>query len=138
MPKEPSNFAVKYGFRAIVPVAIILIFAFYLLTEYLISGSTNSFLLALSIVFFATGLLLFVGFTITISNRITKKYFHTETLVGQSGRIIKGVPANTVGTVAVLSEDWSFVCDADTSDNEMVTVTEVQDDKVTLIVKKIS
>lgn len=136
--REPSNFTVKYGLRAIIPVSIIALFALFLLVEYLISGRTNSFLLAFSIVFFVTALLLFVGFTITISNRITKKYFHTETMVGQPGRVIRGVPAKTVGTVNVMNEEWSFVCDSDTFDNEAVTVLEVMEDNVTLRVKKFS
>ncbi len=138
MPKEPSKFTVKYGFRAVVPLAIILIFAFYLLIEYLITGRSNDFLLGFSILFFAIAILLFLGFTITISSRITKKYFHPETMVGQTGRVLKGVPANNIGTVVVISEDWSFVCDVDTYDNELVTVTGVQEDSVTLKVKKSS
>ena len=138
MPKQPSKFAVKYGYRAVVPLAILLIFAIYLLIEYLITGMNNSFLLAFSIVFFLITLLLFVGFSITISNRITKKYFHPETLVGQSGRVLKGVPANELGTVVVMSEDWSFICDTETHDNDQVTVIGVQEESATLRVKKIS
>ncbi|MCL4446956.1 MAG: NfeD family protein [Thermoplasmatales archaeon] len=138
MPKEPSKFAVKYGYRAVVPLAIILIFAFYLLVEYLVTGMNNNFVLAFSIVFFLIAILLFVGFTITISNRITKKYFHTETVVGQTGRVLKGVPANQIGTVVVMSEDWSFICDTDTYDNELVTVIGIQEDTATLRIKKIS
>ncbi len=136
MAKEPSNFAVKYGFRAVVPLAIIFIFALFLLVEYLISGMSNTFLLAISIVFFVIDLLLFVGFSITVSHRITKKYFQMGTLVGQTGRVLRGVPANEVGTVVVMSEDWSFTCDVETYDNEQVTVVSVQDDNATLRVKK--
>jgi membrane-bound ClpP family serine protease len=138
MAKEVSNFTVKYGFRAMVLLSIILIFAFFLLIEYLSSGKNDSLLLALSIVFFVTDALLFVGFTITISTRITKKYFHTETLVGQTGRVINGRPAKSLGTVTVMNEDWSFICDSDTHDNEIVEVIEVMDDKVTLKVRKTS
>ncbi|MEM0135544.1 MAG: NfeD family protein [Thermoplasmatales archaeon] len=138
MQKQPSKFAVKYGYRAVVPLAIIIIFAFYLLIEYLITGESNSFLLAFSIVFFVIAALLFVGFSITISKRITKKYFHTGSLVGQTGRVLKGVPANELGTVVVMSEDWSFVCDTETHDNELVTVIGVQEETATLTVKKIS
>ncbi|MCL4450993.1 MAG: NfeD family protein [Candidatus Thermoplasmatota archaeon] len=138
MPKQPSKFAVKYGYRAVVPLAILLIFAIYLLIEYLITGMNNSFLLAFSIVFFLITLLLFVGFSITISKRITKKYFHPETLVGQTGRVLKGVPANELGTVVVMSEDWSFICDTETHDNDQVTVIGVQEESATLRVKKIS
>ncbi len=138
MTKEPSDFALKYGFRTVIPVAIILIFAIILLVEYLTTGMNNTFILAFSIVFFLIALLLYVGFRITISHRITKKYFHIETLVGQTGRVINGVPANVVGTVTVVNEDWSFVCDSNTSDNDLVTITEVQTDNVTVRVKKIS
>ena len=58
--------------------------------------------------------------------------------MGQTGRVINGVPANVVGTVTVVNADWSFACDSDTSDNELVTITEVQSDNVTVRVKKIS
>ncbi len=138
MAKEPSKFTVKYGYRAVVPIAIITIFALYLLIEYFITGRNNSFMLAFSIVFFLIALLLFVGFSITISQRITKKYFSKETMIGQTGRVLKGVPANEIGTVVVKSEDWSFVCDEDTIDNELVTVVAVQDDSATLKVRKSS
>jgi membrane protein implicated in regulation of membrane protease activity len=138
MAKEVSNFTVKYGFRAMVPLSIILIFALFLLIEYLSSGRNDSLLLALSIVFFLTDALLFIGFTITISTRITKKYFHPETLVGRTGRVINGRPANNLGTVTVMNEDWSFICDSDTNDNDIVEVIEVMDDKVTLKVRKTS
>lgn len=138
MAKEPGNFAVKYGFRAVVPLAIIFVFALILLVEYLITGMGNTFLLAISIVFFVIDVLLFVGFSITVSHRITKKYFNRGSLVGQTGRVLKGAPANDMGTVVVMSEDWSFICDVDTYDNELVTVVSVKDDNATLRVKKSS
>ena len=94
MTKEPSDFALKYGFRTVIPVAIILIFAIILLVEYLTTGMNNTFILAFSIVFFLIALLLYVGFRITISHRITKKYFHIETLVGQTVT----VPTTFAGT----------------------------------------
>ena len=81
-------------------------------------------------------LILLVGFRLTRVERIHKKYFHAETLVGQKGRITKGVPSGNPGSVTVMNEDWSFVCDSDTSDNEAITVTEVMDDGVTLRVAK--
>ena len=59
-------------------------------------------------------------------------------MVGQTGRVLKGVPANELGTVVVMSEDWSFICDTETHDNDQVTVIGVQEESATLRVKKIS
>lgn len=138
MSKEPNAFTVKYGFRVVVPVSLVSIFAIFLLVEYLLTGRKDSILLALAIAFFVIDLILIVGFGLTTSSRITKKYYHTETLIGQNGRVIKGVPARNTGTVTVSSEDWSFTCDSDTSDNEIVTIVDVFPDNVTLKVRKTS
>lgn len=135
MPREVSDFTVKYGMRAIVPISLFLLVALLFLILYFLTGRSDDVLLGLFFVFVVVTVLLFFGFRITISHRITKKYFHTETLIGQSGRVIKGVPAGTVGTVNVLNEDWSFVCDSDTTDNQMVTVTEISEDTATLRVR---
>ncbi len=135
MPKEPSDFTVKYGMRVIVPLALFLLVAVLFLVLYFNTGRNDNVLLGLFFLFLIVTVLLFFGFRITISNRITKKYFHTETLIGQKGRVIKGVPAETLGTVNILNEDWSFLCDSDTSDNQIVTVTEVLEDTATLRVK---
>ncbi len=138
MKKQPSAFTVRYGFRAIVPVAIISFFTVFLFAEYLYTGRGDSTLLALTILFLIIDLILVGGFRITISSWITKKYYHPETMVGETGRVIKGASAGETGTVTVASEDWSFVCDSDTYDNEIVTVVQVMPDNVILKVRKIS
>ncbi|MCL5874423.1 MAG: NfeD family protein [Candidatus Thermoplasmatota archaeon] len=132
MPKEPSDFTVKYGMRVIVPLGLFLLVAILFLVLYFNTGRSDDVLLGLFFVFLIVTVLLFFGFRITISHRITKKYFHTEALIGQKGRVIKGVPAKTYGTLNVLNEDWSFICDSDTSDNQVVTVAEVMEDTATL------
>ena len=86
--------------------------------------------------FVLLALILFVGFSQTIVTRIEKKYFHSENLIGHSGKILKGAKAGERGTVDVLNEDWSFVCDSDTNVDDTVTVRNITDDKVTLQVER--
>jgi membrane protein implicated in regulation of membrane protease activity len=137
MPREVSRITVKYGYRTIGLLVALAAFAAFLLAEYFISGGIV-FFLVFSIIIFVITIFLFIGFSLTTSSRITKKYFHPENLVGKTGKVLKGVPAGEPGTVTVVNEDWSFICDSDTSDGDMVTVVEVLDDKVTLKVRKVS
>lgn len=136
MPRQLSPLVVKYGYRTIIVLVLLLIFSIFLLVEYFISEETNIFTLALAIIFFLITLILFIGFRLTIVNKIEKKYFHMETLIGQSGKVLKGVKAGEKGTVNVSNEDWSFICNSDTSDGENVTITEIMDDRITLKVRK--
>ncbi|MEM0073613.1 MAG: NfeD family protein [Thermoplasmatales archaeon] len=137
MPKEVSRLTVKYGYRTIGLLVALTIFALFLLSEYFLAGQVVLFLV-LSIILLVVVVFLFIGFSLTTSSRITKRYFHIENLKGQKGSVVKGVPAGTKGTVTVLNEDWSFICDSDTNDGDVVTVIDVLEDKVTLRVKKLS
>lgn len=138
MAKEVSPIIVKYGYRVIVVLFLLFIFSIYLLVEYFLSGRTNNFYLAISIIFFLITLLLFLGFRITIVHKIEKKYFQLDTLIGQTGRVSKGVHSGERGTLNVSNEDWSFICNSDTTDGEIVTVVEVLADQALLKVKKSS
>ncbi|MGC8645052.1 MAG: NfeD family protein [Thermoplasmata archaeon] len=137
MAKQVSGFTVKYGYRTVGLLVALAAFAFFLLAEYFISGGVALFLV-FSILIFVITVFLLIGFSLTTSSRITKRYFHPDNLVGQTGRVLKGVPAGEVGTVTVVNEDWSFISDSDTNDGDIVVVTEVLEDKVTLKVKKAS
>jgi|GEM_PF-781965 membrane-bound ClpP family serine protease len=138
MPREVSNLVVKYGYRTLIVLILLLIFSTYLLLEYFISRETNVFLLALSIIFYVITVILFIGFRLTIVDKIHKKYFHNEVLIGQKGKVLKGVNAGTKGTANVMNEDWGFICDSDTRDGDIVTVEEIMEDNVTLKVRKSS
>ncbi|MCL4447827.1 MAG: hypothetical protein M0Z77_07060 [Thermoplasmatales archaeon] len=138
MSREVSSIIVKYGYRTLIILSILLAFSTFLLVAYIASKESNAFFLSLSIVFYLLTLILFVGFRLTKVERIHKKYFHTETLVGKGGRITKGVTAGNLGSVTVMNEEWSFVCDTNTSFNDEVVVTQVMDDRVTLRVRKSS
>jgi len=138
MPKEPSKLMMKYGYRTIIMLALLLIFSIFLLVEYLLTKEENPLLLAISTVFFLITIILSVGFSLTTVIRIEKKYFHSETLIGQKGRVTKGVIAGVRGTVTVANEDFSFISNSDTSDGETVTVSKIMDDNVTLVVRRSS
>ncbi|MEM0127897.1 MAG: NfeD family protein [Thermoplasmatales archaeon] len=137
MPREVSRVTVKYGYRTIGLLISLAAFAIFLLTEYFLTGGIV-FFLVFSIIIFVVLIFLFIGFSLTTSSRITKRYFHSDTLKGQNGNVVKGVPAGVKGTVTVLNEDWSFISDSDTSDGDLVTVIDVLEDGVTLKVRKIS
>ncbi len=128
----------KYGYRTFIILILLFIFATFLLVEYLITGQDHPTLLVLAILFYIILLILGIGFSLTNVKKINKKYFQTDTLVGQKGRVTRGVKAGEKGTAQVANEEWSFICDSDTFDNELIEVTGVLDDKVTLKIKKLS
>ncbi len=136
MNRGTSRLTVKYGYRTMGLLIVLLAFSAFLLVEYLVTGENTPFFLALSIVFFLLTLILFVGFSQTVVTRIEKRYFHSENLIGHSGKILKAARAGERGTVNVLNEDWSFVCDSDTNVDETVTVRNIMDDKITLQVER--
>lgn len=138
MPKEVSPIIVKYGYRTLGILIMLVAFSTFLLIEYFLSGERNAFFLALSIIFYPITLILFVGFRLTVVDRINKKYFQNETLLGKSGKVKKGSSAGAKGTVNISSEDWSFVCDSSTEEGDTVEVIETLEDGITIKVRRIS
>ncbi|MCL5681053.1 MAG: hypothetical protein M1515_03275 [Candidatus Thermoplasmatota archaeon] len=136
--KSETTLTAKYGFRTFFVLLILFIFSTFLLIEYFASGQQQPSILALSILFYIIFAILLIGFRLTNVKNIRKRYFHPDSVVGQVGRVTKGVPAGQRGGVQIESEEWSFISDSDTKDNENVEVVRVMEDKVTLKVKKIS
>jgi membrane protein implicated in regulation of membrane protease activity len=128
----------KYGYRTFIILILLFIFSTFLLIEYLITGQDHPTLLVLAILFYIIFLILAIGFSLTNVKKINKKYFQTDSLIGQKGRVTRGVKAGEKGTAQVSNEEWSFICDSDTYDNELVEVTGVLEDKVTIKIKKLS
>lgn len=137
MSREVSSLIVKYGYRTLAILILLTIFSTYLLVEYLLSGEKNTFLLALSVIFYPLTIILFVGFRLTVVDRIHKKYFHNETLLNKSGKVLKGSATGIKGSANIANEDWSFVCDSTTSEGDTVEVVGILDDNITLKVKRI-
>ena len=138
MRREVSPLIVKYGYRTLAILILLAIFSTYLLTEYFLSGEKNTFLLALSIIFYPITIILFVGFRLTVVDRIHKKYFHNETLMNKSGRVSKESGVGIKGSANISNEEWSFICDSITNEGDTVEVVGILDDNVTLRVKKIA
>ena len=138
MHREVSSLVVQYGYRTLGMLILLAIFSTFLLTEYFLSGETNTFFLVLSIVFYPITLILFVGFRLTVVDRIHKKYFHSETLLRKIGKVSKGSSAGNKGSANISSEDWSFICDSNTKEGDTVEIIEILEDNVTLKVRKIS
>ncbi|MGC8563030.1 MAG: NfeD family protein [Thermoplasmata archaeon] len=137
MRREVSPLIVKYGYRTLAILILLTVFSTYLLTEYFLSGEKNTFLLALSIIFYPLTIILFVGFRLTVVDRIHKKYFHNETLLNKSGKVSKGSVVGIKGSVNIANEDWSFICDSTTNEGDTVEVVGILEDNVTLRVKRI-
>ncbi|MCL4333203.1 MAG: hypothetical protein M1290_00510 [Candidatus Thermoplasmatota archaeon] len=135
MGRGPSRLTVKYGYRTLGLLIFLLIFSTFLLYEYFAGKERMPLFLALAVIFYIITLVLFVGFSYTVVTRIEKKYYRVDDLVGQTGKVFKGVKAGERGTVNVRNEDWTFVCDSDTSDEQIVTVKRVMEDRVTLVVE---
>lgn len=128
----------RYGYRTFIILIIIFIFSTFLLVEYLTTGQVHPTLLVLSILFYIIFVILAIGFSLTNVKKINKKYFQTDSLIGQKGRVTRGVKAGERGTAQVSNEEWSFVCDSDTYDNELIEVVAIMEDKVTLKIRKLS
>ncbi|MGC8618487.1 MAG: NfeD family protein [Thermoplasmata archaeon] len=137
MRREVSPLIVKYGYRTLAILILLTVFSTYLLAEYFLSGEKNTFLLALSIIFYPLTIILFVGFRLTVVDRIHKKYFHNETLLNKSGKVSKGSVVGIKGSVNIANEDWSFICDSTTNEGDTVEVVGILEDNVTLRVKRI-
>lgn len=136
MKKGISRIKVKYGYRTLGLLVVLLVFSIILLVEYIITEESNPLLIGVSMVFFVITAILFVGFSQTSVMRIEKRYFHNDSLIGLGGRVVKGSRAGERGTMYARNEEWSFVCDSDTTSNESVVVKEVMEDRVTLRVEK--
>jgi membrane protein implicated in regulation of membrane protease activity len=137
MPREVSPLIVKYGYRTLAILILLTVFSTFLLVEYFLSGDKNTFLLALSIIFYPLTIILFVAFRLTVVDRIHKKYFQNETLLNKSGKVLKGSSVGSKGSANISNEDWSFICDSTTKEGDTVEVIGILDDNITLKVRKI-
>ncbi len=136
--KQELTIMQRYGYRTFIILILIFIFSTFLLVEYFQSDQTHPTLLILAILFYLIFVILLIGFSLTNVKKINKKYFQTTTLIGQKGRVTRGVKAGEIGSAQVSNEEWSFVSESDTKENDLIEVIAVMDDKITLKVKKIS
>ncbi len=126
----------RYGYRTLILLILILIFASYLLFEYYYTGAVHTTLIVLSILFYFIDIVLFIGFSLTRVKKINKAYFKMEALIGKEGKVIKGCRPGEKGSATVSSEDWTIESDEELKEGDIITVTGVLEDNITLKVKK--
>ncbi len=123
-----------YGIRALIVVAIITAVGVVLTVHGILVTRYD---------YIASGLFITIlGVTIGFANMrtsvklITKPYFAAEAMTGKTGRALGTIPTSAKGVVHIEHEQWSAVAEDDIGPGDLVVVTAVDPDKVTLRVRR--
>ncbi|HEY7587929.1 MAG TPA: NfeD family protein [Thermoplasmata archaeon] len=123
-----------YGVRSILIVLALVAFGSFLVAHGVLAGRIDY--VASGAIIIVLGVGLAIAFMKTETKIIEKRYYTPETLVGQTARADLDFKANARGVVHIEHETWSAVSDEDIARGEIVVVTGVEPDKVTVRVRK--
>lgn len=123
-----------FGIRPLMLTAAIIAVGIYVTAAGIVYGYPETLVGGVIIILIGFGL--GYGFKTTTIRRITKRYYAVDTIVGKEGTAKSSFDADTKGVVNVDNEYWSAVTDGRIQEGEDVLVVAVEQDKVTLRVKK--
>lgn len=133
-PSFLDRFFLFGGIRAVLVVAAIAAFGIYLIVHGSLAGRLDY--LASGVVIVIIGFVVGIAALRTEYTMITKKYFEAGTVVGKTGRAQAHIREHGKGAVLIEHETWSAVAEEDIQKGDIVVVTAVEPDKVTLRVRK--
>lgn len=123
-----------FGLRQLLISVAIIAAGVYFIADGLVNGIVLDTVSGIILLALGAGML--YGFKTTGTKRITKKYYSMQTLVGKEGTAKLSFSPGTRGTVMVENEYWSALSDEEIEEGDSISVTGVEQDKVTLRVRK--
>ena len=123
-----------FGFRSVLVIVALAALGIFLVVHGFSVGRLD--FVASGAIVIVIGVVVGIAALRTEYTMITQKYFEAGTIVGKEGRAQAHMRQHSKGVVLIEHETWSAIAEEEIAKGELVTVTAVEPDKVTLRVRK--